>query len=48
MKITLAENVQSVNIKIIEMGDNISIIDSETTSLNDNSDKMNRASHNAA
>lgn len=46
--VALADNVQSVNMKIIEMGDDISVIDSEATTLDDNSAKMNMANQNAA
>ena len=46
--VTLADNIQSVNMKIIEMGDDISVIDSEVTTLDDNSTKMNQANQNAA
>ena len=45
---TLADNVQSVNTKVIEMGDNMSAINSEAVTLNDNSDKMNRAGQNVS
>ena len=45
---TLADNVQSVNAKVIEMGDNMSAINSEAVTLNDNSDKMNRAGQNVS
>ena len=44
--VTLADNVQSVNAKVNEMGDNMSAINSEAVTLNDNSDKMNRAGQN--
>lgn len=44
--VTLADNVQSVNAKVIEMGDNMSAINSEAATLNDNSDKMNKAGQN--
>lgn len=46
--ITLADNVQSVNAKVNEMGDNMSAINSEAVTLNDNSDKMNRAGQNVS
>ncbi len=46
--VTLADNVQAVNMKMIEMGDNISTIETETQELNNNSAKMNEASRNAA
>lgn len=46
--VTLADNVQAVNMKMIEMGDNISAIETETQELNNNSAKMNEASRNAA
>lgn len=46
--VALADNVQSVNMKIIEMGDDISVIDSEAATLDDNSAKMNLANQNAA
>ena len=45
---TLADNVQSVNAKVIEMGDNMSAINSEAVTLNDNSDKMNKAGQNVS
>ena len=46
--VTLADNVQSVNAKVNEMGDNMSAINSEAVTLNDNSDKMNRAGQNVS
>lgn len=46
--VTLADNVQSVNAKVIEMGDDMSAINSEAVTLNDNSDKMNRAGQNVS
>ena len=46
--VTLADNVQSVNAKVSEMGDNMSAINSEAVTLNDNSDKMNRAGQNVS
>ena len=46
--VTLADNVQSVNAKVNEMGDNMSTINSEAVTLNDNSDKMNRAGQNVS
>ena len=46
--VTLADNVQSVNAKVNEMGDNMSAINSEAVTLNDNSDKMNMAGQNAS
>lgn len=48
MAVTLADNVQSVNAKVNEMGDNMSAINSEAVTLNDNSDKMNRAGQNVS
>ena len=46
--VTPADNVQSVNAKVSEMGDNMSAINSEAVTLNDNSDKMNRAGQNVS
>ena len=46
--VTLADNVQSVNAKVNEMGGNMSAINSEAVTLNDNSDKMNRAGQNVS
>lgn len=46
--VTLADNVQSVNAKVNEMGDNMYAINSEAVTLNDNSDKMNRAGQNVS
>lgn len=46
--VTLADNVQSVNAKVNEMGDNMSAINSEAVTLNDNSDKMNREGQNVS
>ncbi len=46
--VTLADNVQSVNAKVIEMGDNMSAINSEAVTLNNNSDKMNKAGQNVS
>lgn len=46
--VTLADNVQSVNAKVNEMGDNMSAINSEAVTLNDNSDKMNKAGQNVS
>lgn len=46
--VSLAENVQSVNAGMMEMGDNVTAIHSETVTLNENSDKMDHANHNAS
>lgn len=46
--VALADNVQSVNMKIIEMGNDITVIDSEAATLDDNSTRMNLANQNAA
>ena len=45
---SLAENVQTVNSKMLEMGDNVNAIHSETVTLNENSNKMDRANRNAS
>lgn len=45
--VTLAENVQDVNAKIIEMGTDIGNIDEEVDALSDNADKMNVATTEA-
>ena len=46
--VSLAENVQSVNAGMMEMGDNVTAIHSETVTLNENSDKMDHANRNAS
>ena len=46
--VSLAENVQSVNARMMEMGDNVTAIHSETVTLNENSDKMDHANRNAS
>ena len=46
--VTLAEDVQTVNGKIIEMGDHIAAIDTETVSLNQNAAKMDQANREAS
>lgn len=45
---SLAENVQTVNSRMLEMGDNVNAIHSETVTLNENSNKMDRANRNAS
>lgn len=46
--VSLAENVQSVNTSMMEMGNNVTAIHSETVTLNENSDKMDHANRNAS
>lgn len=46
--VSLAENVQSVNAGMMEMGNNVTAIHSETVTLNENSDKMDHANRNAS
>ena len=46
--VSLAENVQTVNSRMLEMGDNVNAIHSETVTLNENSNKMDRANRNAS
>lgn len=46
--VLLAENVQSVNTSMMEMGNNVTAIHSETVTLNENSDKMDHANRNAS
>ena len=46
--VTMAEDVQSVNSKVIEMGDNIAAIDSEATSLDENARRMDDAGKEAS
>lgn len=46
--VTLAEDVQTVNGKVIEMGDHIAAIDTETVSLNQNAAKMDQANREAS
>lgn len=46
--VSLAENVQSVNARMMEMGNNVTAIHSETVTLNENSDKMDHANRNAS
>ena len=46
--VSLAENVRSVNAGMMEMGNNVTAIHSETVTLNENSDKMDHANRNAS